>query len=585
MKVRMAPVQKGRKRTDVIEEKLVRHDGTVVDAEARGMPKSYKGKPAGLGMGSEETERKWAEDARHQRDFYETLLQAQSDVGEGLLVLEGERIRYANEAFCLISGYGAEELTSLSTIWELAAPDQRPVLYDRMRRRLRGEWVEDRYETTMFHKSGRRVELEVGVRLLRREGQLPHLVVVTREITARKQIEERLKSTLGVLVAVHEAAHVLNSTLNSKEIGARLLEILHRIFDFSATIVELRDAHGRASVLHARGPENLWRLASLAPEAQAARRKALETRERQPFRLGSLKGGDAPLAGLCLPLVVRDQIIGVLEAYGSEALAEEMTVETLESLSRQGASALENARLYQELAERERRLKDLVGKLIGAKEEERHRVAHEVHDGLTQVAIAAHQHLQAFAKDYSPDSTSSQSKLEGTLKLVRQTVREARSVIADLRPTALEDFGLAAALRSKVEALRADGWEIGYDEVLGGEPLPDEVETALYRVTQEALTNIRKHAQTTRAHITLARRGRSAYLEVRDWGRGFEQSTVPKVSGWGEQVGIYGMRERITLLGGDIAIRSRPGAGTRVVAEVPLPASERHKGVNGEHAG
>jgi signal transduction histidine kinase len=269
-----------------------------------------------------------------------------------------------------------------------------------------------------------------------------------------------------------------------------------------------------------------------------------------------------------------ERVIGLLEAYGPESLAKEMVVETLQSLAGQAASALENAQLYRELAERERRLKGLVGKLLQAKEEERRRVAYEVHDGLTQVAIAAHQHLQAFAKGYLPDSASSQTKLEGTLELARETVREARSVIADLRPRELEDFGLVAALRSKVAALRADGWQISYDEALGDERLPDEIETALYRVTQEALANVRKHAQTAHARITLARGQKGAYLEVRDWGRGFEQSAVPKVGRWGEQVGIQGMRERIAWLGGELTVCSQPGVGTRVVAEIPLPTSE-----------
>ena len=528
-------------------------------------------------------ERKWAEGVCRQRDFCETLLEAQGDVGEGLLVIEGERIRYANQVFCLMSGYSRAELGALPSYSELIAEDQRPVLDDPVCQALRGEVVPGRCELAVLHRTGRRVELEVGARLLRKQGQFPHLLAVVRDITARKRTEERLQSSLGMLVALHEASRVLNSSLNPGEIGKRLLEVMDRISDIDAAILHVKDEREGLLVVHACGSEGLLGMASATPEAQAARLRALETGEfRPPFRLAPPKEGRTPVVGLCLPLVVRERVVGVLEAYGPEALAKGMAVETLQSLAVQAASALDNARLYQELAERERRLKDLVAKLIGAKEEERRRVAYEVHDGLTQVAIAAHQHLQAFAKDYLRGSAPDQTELYSTLELARQTVREARSVIADLRPTALEDFGLAAALRAKVEALRTDGWGIGYDEALGGERLPREVETALYRVTQEALANVRKHAQTNRVHITLARRNQGAYLEVRDWGRGFEQSMVQKLSGWGEQVGIYGMRERIALLGGDFAIRSRPGAGTRVVAEVPLPKSE---GVNGERTG
>jgi len=514
-------------------------------------------------------------------DFCKVLLVAQSDMGEGLLVVKEGRIRYANEAFCRISGRSVPELVTLPTFLKLAAPDQRRLIEHWIRRRLLDEAVEDRFETAIIHGSGRRVDVEVAVRPLRKKNRLPQLVAIVRDITERKRINERLRNTLGVLVSVYEAGRVLSSTLEQKEIGVRLLRILPRVCDLSAAVIDLRDEDGRLYVLNALGPQSLCRAASATVEARAARRRALESKEHQLFWLEPPKGGETPLVGLSLPLMIRDRGIGVLEVYGTESLANKMAVETLHCLAGQAASALENARLYLELAERERRLRDVVGKLIGAKEEERRRVAHEVHDGLTQMAVAAHQHLQAFAKHHLPDSAPDQAKLASSLQLAQQMVREARSVIADLRPTSLEDFGLGVALRSKVEALRADGWEISYGEALGRERLPDEIETALYRVAQEALANVRKHAQTSHVHIMLTRRNEGVYLEVRDWGRGFEPSVVPKVSCRGERMGFYGMRERITLLGGNLTICSRPGTGTRVAAEVPLPTSE---GVNGEHA-
>jgi signal transduction histidine kinase len=130
------------------------------------------------------------------------------------------------------------------------------------------------------------------------------------------------------------------------------------------------------------------------------------------------------------------------------------------------------------------------------------------------------------------------------------------------------------AVRLLVEGLRSDGWRADYEEGLGTERLPGEVETALYRVAQEALTNARKHADTVRVRVRLARRGKRVRLEVRDYGRGFEPSAASSGAGPGEQVGINGMRERTTLLGGGFEIRSRPGEGTTVVAEVPLSPSE-----------
>ncbi|MDQ4001958.1 MAG: PAS domain-containing sensor histidine kinase [Actinomycetota bacterium] len=236
------------------------------------------------------------------------------------------------------------------------------------------------------------------------------------------------------------------------------------------------------------------------------------------------------------------------------------------------------------LMESERRLKELVGKLVKVQEEERRRVAYEIHDGLTQVAVAAHQHLQAFAHARSPGLAAEPGELDVPLELAQRTVKEARRLIESLRPTALDDFGLATAIRQRVEELENEGWEVSCEETLGEERLNPEVETALFRVAQEALTNARKHAQTTKAHVKLERLPGKVRLEVGDEGRGFDPQASGNGGGPGERMGLSSMRERVALLGGELEIRSRPGAGTTVVAEVPVPASSRGKETN-HHAG
>src|SRR5438045_8162353 len=138
-------------------------------------------------------------------------------------------------------------------------------------------------------------------------------------------------------------------------------------------------------------------------------------------------------------------------------------------------------------------------------EEERHHVAYDLHDGLAQVAASAHQHLQAFASHYHPRSQQARQELNRALQLAQRSVREARQLIAGLHPTALDDFGLATALRLQVEAQRKDGWTITYNETLKSERLPTMIETTLFWVAQEAVTNIPKHACTTRAHLALTR--------------------------------------------------------------------------------
>jgi signal transduction histidine kinase len=217
-----------------------------------------------------------------------------------------------------------------------------------------------------------------------------------------------------------------------------------------------------------------------------------------------------------------------------------------------------------------------VRRLQVAQEEERRRVAYEIHDGLAQVAASAHQHLQTFADYHTPSSATEREALQRTVELVQRTVREARRVIAGLRPTALDDFGLATAIRLEVEALRSEGWQVTYEEDLGDQRLPSTIETALYRVAQEALTNIRKHAGRARVLVSLEHDQRAVHLEVRDWGRGFGATSPHERARPGERVGLLGMQERVALLRGRCTVTSQPGAGTQVLVEVPLtqPAPE-----------
>jgi len=212
-------------------------------------------------------------------------------------------------------------------------------------------------------------------------------------------------------------------------------------------------------------------------------------------------------------------------------------------------------------------------------EEERRYVAYELHDGLAQVAASAHQHLQAFASHYRPRTLQARQELDRALELAQHSVREARRLIAGLRPTALDDFGLATALRLQIEAQRADGWMITYDETLGAERLPPATETTLFWVAQEALNNIRKHAGTTRVHLSLERHEARIRLEVQDWGCGFEPRAVLHEAALGEHVGLREMQERIELVGGQFKVSSQSGLGTLLMAEVPLQPSSVERSI------
>jgi GAF domain-containing protein len=298
-----------------------------------------------------------------------------------------------------------------------------------------------------------------------------------------------------------------------------------------------------------------------------------------PYRLGYVMAQADMHAAMSAPIVFNERFIGVI-TVGRTTTDSPFTDDDLELLclfADHAAIAIENARLYAELSDRAGQMKLLVGKLLRAQDEERRRVAYEVHDSLAQVAAATHQHLEALAALNEPRTDAGRHELEAARQTAQQTVREARHVISGLRPTVLDDLGLASALRQEVEALKRDGFTVSYDENLGSKRLAQEVETTLFSIGREALTNVRKHAGATRVEVRLSLKVESIHLDVQDWGRGFDSSRRRSRNADRERIGLRGMEERVSWLGGQLNLKSQKGKGSRVSVEVPLDLSSQEK--------
>ena len=393
------------------------------------------------------TERRQAEEAlRESEARYRSVIE-QAAENIFLVGVKTKRILEANAALQTSLGYTVEELRRL-TLYDVVDHDRESI--DRNVERALKEGHIFLGERRYRRRDGSLIEVEVNVSVIAYGGRQT-MSIVAHDVTERKRAEQRLQHALDRLLALYEAGQTLGSTLESEEVTSRLLEIMQRVSHLNAVVISVQDEDGCMRIWRSIGLERLWQRARYAPEAEDARRAALETEGQQLFRLEcpdpETDSGTKQRVGLCLPLLSGDRCLGVLEAYGPESLAESETVEVLGSLAGQASSALENARLYGELADRERRLQALVKKMLVAQEEERRRVAYEVHDGLAQVAVAAHTYLNAFARQHTHEDLRGQEKLDRALELIERTVEEARHVIADLRPTALDDFGLATALR------------------------------------------------------------------------------------------------------------------------------------------
>jgi two-component system sensor histidine kinase UhpB len=231
------------------------------------------------------------------------------------------------------------------------------------------------------------------------------------------------------------------------------------------------------------------------------------------------------------------------------------------------------ARQVREAQEQEERLRRLSAQVMRAQEEERKRVARELHDDTAQALTALLVHLRVLENSAPDDET--RRRLRELRELTSSTLEGVRRLALDLRPSALDHFGLTAALAASAEEF-SKRWGIPVH-------LPPDVELALYRTTQEALSNVAKHARASRVSIALRRLGERLVLRVEDDGKGFRPEEVMASRERG--LGLFGMQERLALVGGSLEIRSRPGAGTEVLAQVPLarPRPDRVHAHEGTH--
>jgi two-component system sensor histidine kinase UhpB len=209
-------------------------------------------------------------------------------------------------------------------------------------------------------------------------------------------------------------------------------------------------------------------------------------------------------------------------------------------------------------------------KVIEAQEEERKRIARDLHDEFAQTLTALTMNLQSAMLNLPEEMGTLKQQLAETQALTTQTLEETGQWIRDLRPTVLDDLGLVPAVRWYAESrLEAAGTRV-YVEALGFKRrLPAGIETALFRIVQEAVNNIAKHARARQAHIRLEMSDTSITASVGDDGVGFDSADALTLKDGMRGIGLLGMRERAALLGGTLAIDSHVGHGTRIRVEVP----------------
>lgn len=212
--------------------------------------------------------------------------------------------------------------------------------------------------------------------------------------------------------------------------------------------------------------------------------------------------------------------------------------------------------------------------IINAQEQERKRIARELHDETSQVLTSLLISLAVLEEAVT--APEAHSRIAETRMLAHQTLRAIRNLSIDLRPSALDDLGLLPALRWYVKEYQQKfPIEVDFDASGFKERLPAEMETALYRIVQESLTNIARHSQARKASVTLYESNDAVYATIQDNGHGFDKEPIQKTQDNGRGLGLVGMHERAHLLDGNLSIESMPGHGTTIKVCIPVPPYAR----------
>ncbi len=280
-------------------------------------------------------------------------------------------------------------------------------------------------------------------------------------------------------------------------------------------------------------------------------------------------------AAVIVPLRVKDRIIGTLGiAFTAVRTFSDAEVALLQAFGDQAALALENARLYQDEQEARATLRRLSQRLMEVQEIERRRLAFELHDEIGQSLTALKLNLELAQASMSEPAAT---KLLDCAQLADQLLKQVRGLSLDLRPSLLDDLGLSAALHWYVtQQVERAGIVAHMTMEIGEQRLPAPIETACFRVVQEALTNVLRHAHASQVFVDAHTFENRIDVSVEDDGTGFDVAAAREGIHAGRSLGLLSMEERITLIEGKLSIDSAPGRGTRIHVSCPLTPGRSH---------
>jgi len=387
--------------------------------------------------------------------------------------------------------------------------------------------------------------------------------------------------SLEQLTFLRETSQALTSTLDLRQVLDNTMELATKILGAQASTLMLIDEQTNELVFDIPYGEKRELLRSYRMSMEegiagwvathGAPAMVNEAPGDERFSSGAdVRTGFLTQSVICVPLQIKNRTIGVLEALNkvSSQGFNDDDLRLLSTLAAQAASAIENARLYRSLREER-------DKILRVQEEARRSLARDLHDSTLLSLSSISMGIDYVKQLLKHQPATADDELGRVQELVSQALREARVLVFELRPIALETQGLVSALETYVEQLRGEGPPLfhfgngGFDE-----RLPPDVEATAFIVVQEAVNNARKHANADNIWLALSPEEGSLLLTVEDDGCGFDESVVEKNSNRGGHLGLVSMQERAQLIEAQLAIESSLGQGTRVELRLPRGTPE-----------
>jgi len=513
-----------------------------------------------------ETEEMLRESETWLRTLFESSL-----IGITTADLDG-RVYEANDAFLDIVGFDREDLESGGLNWWNITPPEYGHLDDRAVSELLESGRCTPYEKEYRRRDGRRVPILIGAALLGTVDNVPRWVSFVLDIGRQKRAEEQLAREKDMLRTIMENT------------GAQLAYL---DTDFNFVMVNSSYTRGSGHSFEELISQNHF---ALFPneENEAIFKQVRDTGQPVEFHDKPFSFADQPERGVTywdwtLTPVKDDSgnvhglVLSLIDTTDGVRVQEELRRhrEELESLVEERTGQLKESyeRLKEEIGERksaEEKLRSLSHRLVQLQEEERRNIARELHDEIGQSLTVLKLFLDRYHSSRSDGGTN--ADLEQARNLVKRVMGQLRNLSLTLRPTMLDDLGLLPTLQWHMERYSAQTHiNVNFRHSGLQKKIPREVATAAYRIVQEALTNVARHANTGEVMVCVRAEKGMLLIEVEDHGVGFDIATAREAG----SVGLSGMSERVLALNGSLTIESTPESGTYVLAELPIPDGAR----------